>query len=108
MFGFVNSQCDVAQKRHGSGRLKDQCSYSFADLYRAAHPNATQVDDALKSLYALSQDERNGVVRAWCEQAGWFWEDQAGADGAVYAAFSPVQNYSTVSSECAGSDRSYT
>ena len=73
-----------------AGGLRNACSYSFRDLFKAAHPrqSADEEEAAIKELYAMTQDDRNVEVKKWADAAGWSTEDQMG-NGTVYTAFSP-------------------
>jgi len=68
--------------------MSSHCAYSFADLYEAAF-GARPARAALEELYALSQDERNIIVRDWVRRAEWETFDVLGTDGVVYASFGP-------------------
>ena len=80
--------------------LLNTCHYSFRDLFRAAHRTNGiggdgvggdgEEEAAVQALYAMSQGERNALVKAWADSAGWFTEEQVGHDGATaFTAFSP-------------------
>jgi len=68
--------------------MSSHCQYSFADLYEAAF-GAKPSKAALEELYALTQDERNIIVRDWVRRAEWESFDITGTDGVVYASFGP-------------------
>lgn len=68
--------------------MSSHCQYSFADLYEAAF-GAKPTRAALEDLYALTQTERNIVVREWAARAKWETTDVTGKDGVVYASFGP-------------------
>ncbi|MCC6476455.1 hypothetical protein IT157_05300 [bacterium] len=66
--------------------MTNHCCYSFADLFRAAfgrEPEQTELDQ----LYALSQDERNRVVKEWAALADWETREVVGTDGVMYVSF---------------------
>lgn len=63
------------------------CDMSFADLYRAAHGRDWSADEE-RGFSALTQEERNEMVRTLAHRAGDVrTEDQVGSDGAIYTAF---------------------
>ncbi|MCB9357579.1 MAG: hypothetical protein H6505_03310 [Calditrichaeota bacterium] len=68
--------------------MSSHCDYSFSDLYSAAFGTAPD-RVVLEELYALSQDERNVVVRDWAARAGWETVSVVGTDGVTYASFGP-------------------
>ncbi len=68
--------------------MSSHCAYSFADLFIAAF-GEPPAQVALDELYALSQEERNIVVRDWARRAEWESFDVTGSDGVVYASFGP-------------------
>jgi len=68
--------------------MSSHCAFSFTDLFEAAFglkPERVALDE----LYALSQEERNIVVRDWVRRAEWESFDVKGTDGVVYASFGP-------------------
>lgn len=65
-----------------------ECNYSFADLFKAAHER-TPTSDELSHFHEMSQIERNILVTAWAENAGWYTKDKKGTDGCIYTAFAP-------------------
>jgi len=65
-----------------------ECSYSFRDLYVAAHKKEPEPGE-LPALYALLQEERNNIVRGWARQAGWEVKERHANDGVTYLAFAP-------------------
>jgi len=69
--------------------VPNNCAYSFADLFQAAHGRAPSREE-LQDLYSLPQDLRNETVERWAKQAGWVSEDVRGGDGVIYASFSPA------------------
>jgi hypothetical protein len=70
-------------KQHQQYTLLNPCKYSFTDLIAAAN-----VDQNLTELYAMSQSDRNDVVKNLCDKANWYWNDVL-SGGVVYTAFSP-------------------
>ena len=68
-----------------SKQLLNPCSYSFNDLIKAS---GQTID--LKTLYKISQKERNIMVKYMCNVAGWHYYDVKGTDGVIYTAFSPL------------------
>jgi len=68
--------------------MSSHCQYSFADLYQAAF-GAKPSKAALEELYALTEDERNIIVRDWVRREEWESFDITGTDGVVYASFGP-------------------
>ncbi len=68
--------------------MSSHCQYSFADLFEAAF-GQQPTRAALEELYALTQDERNIVVRDWVRRAEWESFDITGTDGIEYASFGP-------------------
>jgi hypothetical protein len=66
-----------------------ECSYSFKDLYRAAHGGKEPKAGELRLLYALSQQERNRIVMDWARMAAWQTKERKGSDGISYLAFAP-------------------
>lgn len=74
--------------------MKLECAYSFADLYIAAHDKPPERAE-LDALYAHSQADRNALVRAWANRAGWGVEDRVGTDGVIYTAFCPLWKVKT-------------
>lgn len=68
--------------------MSSHCHYSFSDLYEAAF-GEKPARAALEELYALSQDERNIIVRDWVRRAEWETFDVIGTDGVTYASFGP-------------------
>ncbi|MBK6765533.1 MAG: hypothetical protein IPG71_04160 [bacterium] len=68
--------------------MSSHCTYSFADLYQAAF-GVPPERAALEELYALTQTERNIVVRDWARRAEWETFDIVGTDGVTYASFGP-------------------
>lgn len=73
---------------YNSNTMSSHCAFSFADLYEAAF-GVKPSKAALDELYALTQDERNIVVRDWVRRAEWESFDVTGTDGVVYASFGP-------------------
>lgn len=69
--------------------MKLECAYSFADLYTAAFGKAPTSEE-LADLYALSQTQRNHVVKGWADKAHWGTEERVGSDGVTYTAFCPL------------------
>jgi hypothetical protein len=71
--------------------LLNPCNYSFAQLIKMAHPDFSsgQLDEIKYQLYALSQHERNDVVKYLCNRASWYYDDVKGSDGVIYTSFSP-------------------
>ena len=68
--------------------MSSHCAYSFTDLFEAAF-GEQPAQAAMDELYALSQVERNIVVRDWVRRAEWESFDVTGTDGVVYASFGP-------------------
>ncbi len=65
-----------------------ECAYSFADLHRAAFGRLPSAEEQ-RRFSALSQPQRNELVRDWARKAGWETRDKTGSDGQLYAAFAP-------------------
>jgi hypothetical protein len=69
--------------------MGEECAYSFWDLYQAAlKRQPTEVEK--KKFFALSQTERNALVKDLAEKAGWGIDDRIGSDGQIYTAFCPL------------------
>ena len=76
-------------------KLINPFSYSFKDLIKAS-----KYPIEPKTLYSMSQPNRNIEVKKMYKLAGWFWEDIIGNDGISYTAFSPQTTSSNCSSSC--------
>jgi hypothetical protein len=60
----------------------------FEELFRAAK-GRSMTETESDSYGALSQKEKNALVKEWVAESGgkFVWEDQAGTDGIIYTAF---------------------
>ena len=98
------SEASACAGEPATSSLLNTCHYSFRDLFRAAHrtngvggdgSGDDEEEAAVQALYAMSQGERNALVKAWADAAGWFTEEQVGHDGATaFTAFSPERRVS--------------
>lgn len=70
--------------------MSANCTYSFADLYRAACGREPEARE-LAELYTLSRAEINATVKTWAERAGWRTREVTGSDGELYLAFWPEE-----------------
>ena len=68
--------------------MGEECTYSFGDLFKAAHNREPDQNEAMTFVMA-SQDERNKLIKEWAKTAGWGTEDRVWKDGKTYTAFHP-------------------
>lgn len=73
----------------GHNRMGDECSFGFADLYKAAFGH-NPPDSVIMELLSLDQETKNAKVRQWAALAGWGTDERRGTDGLMYTAFSPT------------------
>lgn len=69
-------------------KLYYPCDYSFADLRTEARDEGYS-PQSLKTLYSMSQHDKNVEVKRMCNYAGWYWQDIIGFGNVTYTAFSP-------------------
>jgi hypothetical protein len=66
--------------------LLNPCKYSFRDLSIAA--GIQNVDEFLKQLYSMEQNDINIIVKKLCMIANWYFEDIEN-NNIIYTSFSP-------------------
>lgn len=69
--------------------MAEECSYSFHDLFRAAHERDMTASEK-HAFIAMRHEERNIAVKGLARKAGWGTKDKKGSDGEVYTAFCPT------------------
>ena len=69
--------------KHSIKRPKNECNYSFNDLFKKVNPKLSSND-----IKGLSQQQINRFVIYCCIRVNWYWETRT-KDTVEYVAFSP-------------------